>query len=101
VHEGFLAMSEQLRSRLTPLSGGNDSVLTEAPAVTAFEEGQLVAVRSAYAEELGHPVDWDDPASHRHGLEEEYEASAEQWSVSGVMAGVGCLVGPLRSLRSG
>ncbi|MDQ0904301.1 hypothetical protein QFZ22_000286 [Streptomyces canus] len=66
----------------------------EAMAATAFAEGQLVAVRSACAEELGHPVDWDDPASYRDGLEEP----SEPWSFSGVLAGVGCLVGALAFL---
>ncbi|MFI1442133.1 DUF6584 family protein [Streptomyces fructofermentans] len=70
----------------------------EAMAATAFAEGQLVVVRTACAETLGHPVDWDDPASYRHGLEEEYETPSESWSVSGVLAGVGCLVGALAFL---
>jgi hypothetical protein len=70
----------------------------EAMAATAFAEGQLVAVRTACAEELGHPVDWDDPASYRDGLEEESEEPSEPWSVSGVLAGVGCLVGALAFL---
>ncbi|MDX3753645.1 hypothetical protein PV734_44720 [Streptomyces sp. AK08-02] len=35
----------------------------ETKAANAFAEGQLVAVRTACAGELGHPVDWDDPAS--------------------------------------
>lgn len=70
----------------------------EAMAATAFAEGKLVAVRTACAEELGHPVDWDDPASYRDGREEKYEAPSEPWSVSGVLAGVGCLVGALAFL---
>ncbi|WP_344385772.1 DUF6584 family protein [Streptomyces thermolineatus] len=69
-----------------------------AMAATAFAEGQLVAVRTACAKELGHPVDWDDPASYRDGLEEEYEAPFEPWTVGGVLAGVGCLVGALAFL---
>lgn len=70
----------------------------EAMAATAFAEGQLVAVRTSCAEELGHPVDWDDPASYREGLREEYEAPSEPWTVGGVLAGVGCLVGALAFL---
>jgi hypothetical protein len=70
----------------------------EAMAATAFAEGQLVAVRTACAEELGHPVDWDDPASYQDALEEESEEPSEPWSVSGVLAGVGCLVGALAFL---
>lgn len=35
----------------------------EANAGTAFAEVQLVAVRTACAEKLGHAVHWDDPAS--------------------------------------
>jgi hypothetical protein len=67
----------------------------EAKAATAFAEGQLVAVRTACAEGLGHPVDWDDPASYRDDLEGEYEAPSEPWTVGGVLAGVGCLVAAL------
>lgn len=70
----------------------------EASAATAFAEGQLVAVRTACAEELGHPVDWDDPASYWHDLEEESEEPGRPWSVSGVLAGAGCLVGALAFL---
>ncbi|MDH6589531.1 hypothetical protein M2161_008637 [Streptomyces sp. SAI-133] len=69
----------------------------EAMAATAFAERQLVAVRTACAEKLGQPVDWDDPAFCRDGLE-EHEASSEPWSVGGVLAGVGCLVGTLAFL---
>ncbi|MFD4029544.1 DUF6584 family protein [Streptomyces sp. NPDC058637] len=64
----------------------------EAKAATAFSEGQLVAVRTACAEKLGHPVDWDDPTSYRDDLEGGYEAPSEPWTVGGVLAGVGCLV---------
>lgn len=60
-------------------------------AATAFAEGQLVAVRTARAEELGHPVDWDDPASYRDDPG-EYEAPSKSWTVGGVLAGGGCLV---------
>ncbi|MEW2116925.1 DUF6584 family protein [Streptomyces sp. NPDC005474] len=67
----------------------------EAMAATAFAEGQLVAVRAACAEELGHPVTWDAPDPYREGLEEESEEPSAPWSVSGVLAGVGCLVGVL------
>lgn len=40
-----------------------------------------VAVRTACAEELGHPVDWDNPASYQGDLEGEYEAPSERWTV--------------------
>ncbi|MET9624694.1 DUF6584 family protein [Streptomyces sp. NPDC006464] len=64
----------------------------EAKAATAFAEGQLVAVRTACAEEVGRPVAWDDPASYSDNLESEAEAPSEPWSVGGVLAGAGCLV---------
>ncbi|MFJ9150665.1 DUF6584 family protein [Streptomyces sp. NPDC102270] len=71
----------------------------EAMAATSFAERQLVAVRTACAEELGHPVDWDDPASYQDGLEETYEETpSEPWTAGGVLAGVGCLVGALAFL---
>ncbi|WP_052851103.1 DUF6584 family protein [Streptomyces avicenniae] len=65
----------------------------EAMAATSFAERQLVAVRTACAAHLGHPVDWDEPTSY---LEEECEEQpSEPWTVGGVLAGVGCLVGVL------
>ncbi|MFF8934561.1 DUF6584 family protein [Streptomyces paradoxus] len=68
----------------------------ETTAATSFAEKQLLAVRTACAEELGHPVDWDAPASYREGLEKKYgEAPYEPWTVGGALAGVGCLVGAL------
>ncbi|WP_344358056.1 DUF6584 family protein [Streptomyces gobitricini] len=67
----------------------------EAKAATAFAEAQLVAVRTACAEELGHPVDWDDPASYRDEPEGEGVAPSEPWTVSDVLAGVGCLAAAL------
>ncbi|MET8078747.1 DUF6584 family protein [Streptomyces sp. NPDC005303] len=70
----------------------------EAMAATAFAEGQLIAVRTACAEELGHPVDWADPASYRNGLDEKYEVPSQPWTVVGVLAGGGCLVGVLAFL---
>ncbi|MFG2455701.1 DUF6584 family protein [Streptomyces sp. NPDC048523] len=71
----------------------------EAMAATSFAERQLVAVRTACAEELGHPVDWDDSASYRDGLREMYEETpSEPWTAGGVLAGVGCLVGALAFL---
>ncbi|MEU3527368.1 DUF6584 family protein [Streptomyces sp. NPDC038707] len=71
----------------------------EAMAATPFAEKQLVAVRTACAEDLGHPVDWDDPASYRDSLEGTYEeARSGPWTVGGVLAGVGCLVGALAFL---
>ncbi|MDX2706423.1 hypothetical protein PV350_26745 [Streptomyces sp. PA03-6a] len=67
----------------------------EAMAATAFAEGQLVAVRTACTEEVGHPVNWDDPASYRDSLDEQHEAPSEPWTVGGVLAGAGCLVAVL------
>ncbi|SCD83364.1 hypothetical protein GA0115239_109418 [Streptomyces sp. BpilaLS-43] len=67
----------------------------EAEAATSFAEGQLVAVRAACAEELGHPVDWDAPASYRDDLGGECEAPSEPWTVGGVLAGADCLVAAL------
>ncbi|MEU5633384.1 DUF6584 family protein [Streptomyces rishiriensis] len=63
----------------------------EALAATSFAEKQLLAVRTACAEELGRPVDWDDPASYGE-LEEQHKAPFEPWTVAGVLAGVGSLV---------
>ncbi|MEU4269672.1 DUF6584 family protein [Streptomyces sp. NPDC026092] len=70
----------------------------ETTAATPFAAGQLAAVRTACAEELGHPVDWDDPASYQDSLEDPHEAPSEPWSVRDVLAGVGCLVGALAVL---
>ncbi|WP_405857562.1 hypothetical protein OG361_26990 [Streptomyces sp. NBC_00090] len=64
----------------------------ETLAGTAVAEERLVAVRTACAEELGHPVDWDDPASYEEPAE-VYVAPDEPWTVGGVLAGVGCGVG--------
>ncbi|MDQ0832173.1 hypothetical protein QF032_004017 [Streptomyces achromogenes] len=70
----------------------------EAMAATSFAKGQLVAVRAACAEAFGRPVDWDDLASFREDLEEKCEEPSGPWSVSDVLAGVGCLVGALAFL---
>ncbi|MET8642897.1 DUF6584 family protein [Streptomyces sp. NPDC004675] len=70
----------------------------ESMAATAFAEGQLASLRTACAEQLGHSVDWEDLASYRDGLEEEYEAPSEPRSVGGALAGLGCLVGALAFL---
>ncbi|MDQ0585846.1 DUF6584 family protein [Streptomyces rishiriensis] len=67
----------------------------EAKAATAFAQGQLVAVRTARAEESGRPVDWDDPASYREDLAGEDEAPGGPWTAGGVLAGVGCLAAAL------
>lgn len=67
----------------------------EANAATVFAEGQLVALRTACAGELGRPVDWDDPASYRQDLEEEDDAFPAPWTVGDVLAGVGCLAAAL------
>ena len=63
----------------------------ESQAVTAFAEEQLAAVRTACAEELGHPIDWDDRASYPAAD----DASSGPWTVGGVLAGGGCLVAVL------
>lgn len=71
----------------------------EAMAATSFAERQLVAVRTACAEELGHPVDWDDPATYRESLEQDVEeAPSGPWTVGGMLACVGCLLGVLAFL---
>ncbi|NGO80079.1 hypothetical protein G6045_31135 [Streptomyces sp. YC504] len=67
----------------------------ETMAGTSFAEGQLVAVRTACAEDLGHPVDWDDPASYKDGLGEESESASGPWTAGGVMTGLGCLLAVL------
>ncbi len=38
-------------------------------------------MRTACAEELGRPVDWDDPASYRDDLEGRYESPTKPWTV--------------------
>ncbi|MCX5393164.1 DUF6584 family protein [Streptomyces sp. NBC_00094] len=66
----------------------------EALAASAVAEERLVAVRTACAEELGHPVDWDDPASYDEEAAEAYGGGPDgSWTLSGVLAGVGCGVG--------
>lgn len=71
----------------------------EALAATAFAERQLLAVRTVCAEELGHPVDWDDPATYGEGLERNVEqVSSGPWTAGGVLAGAGCLVAVLAFL---
>ncbi|MFH9491958.1 DUF6584 family protein [Streptomyces halstedii] len=67
----------------------------EAKAATTFAEGQLVAVRAACAEKLGHPVDWNDPTSYQDDLEGECEVPSGPWTAGGVLAGAGCLVAAL------
>ncbi|MFB8407185.1 DUF6584 family protein [Streptomyces sp. NPDC055912] len=66
----------------------------EARAATAFAAGQLAAVRTACAERLGHPVDWDDPDSSAADRGEEADAPEPGgWTLSGVVAGTGALAG--------
>ncbi|WP_242426921.1 MULTISPECIES: DUF6584 family protein [unclassified Streptomyces] len=65
----------------------------EALAATVFAEGQLKAVRTACAERLGRPVDWGDPSSYAEDPCEESASGTGGWSVGGVVAGAGCLVG--------
>ncbi|MFE9403460.1 DUF6584 family protein [Streptomyces sp. NPDC006530] len=67
----------------------------EAMAASPFAERQLAAVREACAKDLGHPVDWDDPASYRKGPDDVPSAPR---TVGNVLAGVGCLVGVLAFL---
>ncbi|MFG3349761.1 DUF6584 family protein [Streptomyces sp. NPDC048018] len=71
----------------------------EARAATPFAEKQLLAVRTACAEALGRSVDWDDPATYLDGPEStDEEAPSGPWTVGGVLAGVGCLVGAVAFL---
>ncbi|MFX4292925.1 DUF6584 family protein [Streptomyces bohaiensis] len=64
----------------------------ETEAATAFAEGQLVAVRTACAEELGRPVHWDDPASYRDDAGGDGEAPSGPWTVREGLSCAGCLV---------
>ncbi|MFD3335886.1 DUF6584 family protein [Streptomyces sp. NPDC058700] len=63
----------------------------ETLAATAFAQEQLAAVRTACAERLGRPVDWDDPASYEG--DRELARDTGGWTLSGVVMGGGCLVG--------
>ncbi|MEU4878074.1 DUF6584 family protein [Streptomyces sp. NPDC021608] len=63
----------------------------EALAATPFAQAQLLGLRTACAEELGHPVDWDAPASYSEP-EEQGKSPAGHSTVGGVLVGVGCLV---------
>ncbi|MEX0173170.1 DUF6584 family protein [Streptomyces sp. LMG1-1-1.1] len=67
----------------------------ESLAATVFAEEQLTALRTARAEERGRPVDWDDPASYEDDGDGDGEHAPDTggWSVGGVVAGLGCLVG--------
>ncbi|KAA0932271.1 DUF6584 family protein [Streptomyces apricus] len=70
----------------------------ETQAATAFAEEQLAAVRTACAEKLGHPVDWDAPASYGDDLEGESEGPSEPWTIGGALTGIGCLMALLAFL---
>lgn len=70
----------------------------EALAATSFAERQLVAVRTACAEELGQPVDWDDPATYGEGREQNEDEPSVPWTVGSMLACVGCLVAVLAFL---
>ncbi|MFE6223601.1 DUF6584 family protein [Streptomyces sp. NPDC057854] len=71
----------------------------EALAATSVAEERLRAIRAACAGQVGHPVDWDDPASYEDGFDEPYEPEPDRpWTVSGVLAGAGCLVAALAFL---
>ncbi|MBD0711948.1 MULTISPECIES: DUF6584 family protein [unclassified Streptomyces] len=65
----------------------------ETTAATPFAEARLRAVRTACAEESGHPVDWDDPDSYRKAPEEPYETPTR--TADRVRFGIGCLVASL------
>ncbi|MFI1713053.1 DUF6584 family protein [Streptomyces sp. NPDC053513] len=67
----------------------------EALAATAFAANELAAVRTARAEELGRPVDWDDPASYEEDADGEHAPDTGGWSLSGFVAGAGCLMGTI------
>ncbi|MFE0471406.1 DUF6584 family protein [Streptomyces sp. NPDC058947] len=68
----------------------------ESTAGTSFARKQLVAVRTACAEDVGHAVDWDDPASYEESLEKDRaQAPPEPWTVGGALAGAGCLLAAL------
>ncbi|MFE5596223.1 DUF6584 family protein [Streptomyces sp. NPDC056549] len=70
----------------------------EALAATAFAGERLAAVRTARAEELGRPVDWDDPASYEEDADEEHAPDGDGWTVGGVLAGLGCVTGTVAFL---
>ncbi|MFC8761300.1 DUF6584 family protein [Streptomyces sp. NPDC057193] len=63
----------------------------ETLAGTTFAEEQLVTVRTACAELLGRPVDWDTPASYEAA--ERTEPDTKGWSLVGVVVGGGIVVG--------
>ncbi|MEU7071498.1 DUF6584 family protein [Streptomyces narbonensis] len=65
----------------------------EALAGTAVAEERLVAVRTARAEELGRPVDWDDPASYDEDADEEYEAPDGGSRFTAVIVAIGAFLG--------
>ncbi|MFF8378866.1 DUF6584 family protein [Streptomyces sp. NPDC015661] len=67
----------------------------EALAATPFAERQLAAARTARAEELGRPVDWDDPASYDEDADEEPTPDTGGWSVGGFLVGAGCVTGTI------
>ncbi|GAA3399212.1 DUF6584 family protein [Streptomyces roseoviridis] len=71
----------------------------EDEAPTAFARAQLAAVRTARAQELGRSVAWDDPAAYEEP-ERQGEAPSEPWTLGGVLAGAGCLVGVLAFLAA-
>ncbi|MEV5613764.1 DUF6584 family protein [Streptomyces sp. NPDC052225] len=70
----------------------------ETEAATAFARERLGALRAACAEERGHPVDWDDPASYLDGPAGEHAEPSEPWTVREALAVGGCLVVALASL---
>ncbi|MDL5205846.1 DUF6584 family protein [Streptomyces sp. ALI-76-A] len=65
----------------------------ESSARSAFALEQLTAVRTACAQAVGHPVDWDTVASAR-----DDEPDAEKPSLGGCLTGGGCLVAVLGML---
>lgn len=66
----------------------------EARAATRFAEEQLVAVRTACAEQLGRPVTWDDdPESYVGDPDEANAPEPGGWTLDGVIACTGATAG--------
>ncbi|MEU7277444.1 DUF6584 family protein [Streptomyces sp. NPDC045431] len=68
----------------------------ESLAPSAFAREQLAAVRAACSEAVGRDVDWDAVPFDEEVSEAEKGDGG--WSVSGVLAGAGCLVAVLAFL---
>ncbi|MEW1694758.1 DUF6584 family protein [Streptomyces sp. NPDC093249] len=61
----------------------------EALAATSFARDRLAEVREACSAEVGRPVGWDEPVPVDG---EDTEPEGGGGSVSGVLAGIGCLL---------